>query len=141
MRYKFPEQYTASIEYINKYKEKNITIEVTAKHPKRSLKQNNYLYLLLGFFGLEFGYTIEEAKQLYKRLNKDIYFYEKNGEKFIKSTADLDTKDMTLSIDIFRTYSAGIGLYLPQPDEHAFLNHIHNEIEKNKQYLNNKFAD
>ena len=139
MRYKHPEQYQNSLDYVSKYKDKDVTIEIKVIHKSRTLRQNSYLHLLLGFFGLEFGYTIEEAKQLYKRLNKDIYFYEKNNEKFIRSTADLDTKEMTLSIDIFRTYSAGVGLYLPQPDDTAFLNYVHNKIEKNKEYLQNKF--
>jgi hypothetical protein len=36
--------------------------------PKRSLPQNSYLHLLLGYFGQHFGYTVEEAKEIYLSL-------------------------------------------------------------------------
>jgi len=105
------------------------------KKAKRSLNQNNYLHLILSYFGMETGYTLNESKQIYKDFNQDIYCYHKEPAKmkdvlltvnvFYRSSADLDTVEMTKSIEIFRNYSAKeAGIYLPAPDEERFLQEI-----------------
>jgi hypothetical protein len=121
-------------------------VELKKLHPKRSLNQNNYLHLILGWFAIENGYNLNEAKQIYKALNDDIYFYTQSHIKvnpefkqhvsfFCKSSAELTTKEMTDSIEKFRDWSAENGCYLPAPNEQNFLDHIQNEIEKHKEYL------
>lgn len=106
-------------------------IELTKK-VKRSLSQNNYLYLILSWFANETGYTTVEAKCIYKDLSPSIFYYSKNGRRFIRSTADLTTKEMTDSIEKFRNYSsAEAGIYLPAPNEEAFLDEILIELSKN----------
>ncbi len=103
------------------------------KKQKRSLRQNNYLYLLIGFFALETGYTKIESKTIYKEQSPEIYEYEKDGHKFIRSSANLTTTEMAITIDKFRNYSSSeAGLYLPEANEQAFLDEIEREIEKNK---------
>jgi hypothetical protein len=93
-------------------------IELSIKRFKRSNKQNKYIHVLFTLFGLEFGYTIDEAKTLIKR-ECSFMLYEKNGIKFIKSTAILTTEEMTKFIEWFRNYSQiTCGLYLPSPDEY-----------------------
>lgn len=124
-------------EKANKYflelMKKDCTFELREIKPKRSYKQNKYLHLILGLFGLELGYTIEEAKELYKRLNKEIYQYENNGVKFYKSSASLDTKEMTLTIDRFRNWASQKGgVYLPAPNEIEYLNEVELKILNNK---------
>ena len=43
-------------------------VELTKKHTQRSLAQNSYLHLLLGYFASEFGYTLEEVKfEIFKK--------------------------------------------------------------------------
>ena len=108
-----------------------VVIELRKK-AKRSLNQNSYLHLILGWFGMELGYTLSEVKQIYKEQNSLIYFYEKNGKMFIRSSADLDTGEMTMSIEKFRNYSSmEAGVYLPEPREKEFLQEI--EVEMSKQ--------
>jgi len=110
----------------------NVKIELKNKQ-KRSLNQNNYLYLLIGFFALETGYTTTEAKQIYKECTPQVYEYEKNSKKFIRSSADLTTKEMAITIDRFRAYSSSeAGIYLPEANEDKFLDEIENEIAKNR---------
>lgn len=99
---------------------------------KRSLLQNKYLHLIIGWFGNEFGYTLEEAKMIYKMLNKEIYFYEKDGFDFVRSSADISKEDMTRSIECFRKYSNEMGCYLPEPDEQEYLLAIKIELENSK---------
>jgi len=91
----------------------------------RSISQWGYLHLILTWFGMETGYTLEEAKLIYKRINKEIYTYTKNGDLFYRSSADLDSADLTKSIDVFRDYSAReANIYLPLPNEHNLLKEI-----------------
>ncbi len=53
-----------------------------------------------------------------------------------KSTADLDTKQMTLAVDRFRNYaSKEAGIYLPEADEREFLENIEIEVERYKEYI------
>lgn len=125
--------------------EKNIELKV--KHPKRSISQNSYLHLIFSWFGIETGYSVEEVKQeIFKKYVNPSLFYEGEVEeiKGIKierwrSTADLDTSQMTLAIDKFRNFaSQELGIYIPEPKDLALLQEIENEISKNNnQQFNN----
>jgi len=109
-------------------------INIVEVKPRRSYSQNRYLHLMLGFFAMETGYTIEEAKQIYKRLNGEIYRYKKGKEFFLKSSADLDTKEMAQSVDKFRDYCVQeAGFYIPEPNEKEKLQALEYEL-KNRGY-------
>lgn len=112
-------------------KAKRCLVEIKEIKPKRSLNQNSYLHLLLGAFGNHFGYTLEEAKLIYKELNKGIYEYEKKNRTFYRSSADLDKTEMTKSIDVFRQKSADAGFPLPTAENQDWLRQIGNDIERN----------
>lgn len=114
------------------------TFELTQKRKKRTYKQNRYLHLILGWFGLEVGYTMPESKMIYKKLNLDTYKYQKNEQEFLRSSAELNTKQMSITIERFRNYSNNeAGIYLPEANETAYLNHIEQELNKyqSKVYL------
>ena len=103
------------------------------KKVKRSLNQNSYLHVIIGFFALETGYTRVEAKQIYKECTPQVYEYKKDDKKFIRSSADLSTSEMSITINRFRDYSSSeAGVYLPSADEKEFLKECEREIEKNK---------
>jgi hypothetical protein len=114
--------------------------EIKPISPRRSLNQNAYLHLLLGAFGAHFGYTLDEAKLIYKRdLNPDIYVYNKElrgkTKQFIRSSADLTVEEMTKSIDRLREWSAKGGYDLPLATDQEWLMQLDNEIERAKKYL------
>ena len=105
--------------------------ELKEVRKKRSLSQNRYLHLILTWFGLHFGYSKEEAKDIFKRyVNKDYFYYEKKSRVFYKSTADLNSKEMTICIERFRNLSSSQGCYLPNANEQDMLDSIRNEIDK-----------
>ena len=112
-------------------------INLTEKRRKRTFRQNRYYYLLLGFFSMETGYSLEESKQLCKRESKEIFVYTKKDVKFVRSSADLNTKEMSIVIERFRNYAGSNGIYLPEANEVDFLNHIESNLEKyeNKIYI------
>jgi hypothetical protein len=103
--------------------------------PIRSNRQNRYLHSIIALYAIETGYTLEEMKTVLKR-ECGFMVYEKNGVKFLKSSAGMDTKEMTDWIDWIR-HSAGMNsIYLPSADEfHTDYDEIEKTIEKNKTYL------
>lgn len=130
-------------EYLNTLCGKQSIVEVKEKKRSRSLNQNSYLHVILSYFACEYGCTTEEAKlDFYKRTcNKEI-FVKKIVNKFgrevetVRSSADLDTGEMTTSIERFRNWaSATAGIYIPSPYEHEFLIHCQQVIEQNKEFV------
>ena len=130
-----------AIDYFKKLIEKDCCFELTEKKPKRSYSHNNYLHLILNWFSLETGYTLHYTKnELYKRhVNKEIFelvVKSKYGDIIdLKSSSALDSREMTLSIERFRNWSASSGIYLPEPNEIDYLNEIEYQANKQKQYL------
>jgi hypothetical protein len=129
---------------LEKLIENQSKFELTEKKPVRSVSQNAYLHLIIGWFAIEYGETIDYVKRMIfkKQVNADIFIYErenvKNGDKRneLKSSADLDSREMTTAIDRFRSYSnKEAGIYLPEAGEMDFLNEIKTQIENNKNYL------
>ena len=95
-------------EYVNKLFSERAVVEVKKKLPNRTLAQNSYLHLLLGYFGSEYGCSLDEAKiDFYKRTcNRDLFerkMVNKKGNEvtYLRSSAELTTGEMTLSIDRF----------------------------------------
>lgn len=131
-----PKEAEAAFAYLTELVGKDAIAEVIKVSPKRSLNQNNYLHLLLGLYAMETGHRLDEAKTIYKRdVNPDIYVYEKNGSKFLHSSADLDTAAMTKSIDHFREWAGERGIELPTATDQGWLRAIENDMERQRQYL------
>lgn len=143
--------YNLNNEYeVPKFKEKvgkliadGSTVELKKVHPKRTIKQNSYLHLLLGYFGSEYGLSIEEVKlDVFKRTcNADLFKRSHANKKglrveFLRSTAELTTAEMTIAIERFRNWSSAVaGIYLPAPDEQEFLLHCRQIIEENREFI------
>jgi hypothetical protein len=128
---------------LEKFHEKGYFIEQKRILPKRTNKQNAYLHLILGWFAIECGETLEFVKTEFfkKQCNPDMFIIDRLNPKTgeirpdLRSSRDLDTKELTTAIERFRNWSAALGIYLPAPNEDKFLKHIECEIEKHKIYL------
>lgn len=122
---------------------KGCIVELTEKKPKRTTQQNKYLHTLLGFFACETGNTLECVKQnYYKKLVNPAIFTRRINDKFLgemevlRSSTDLDTAEMTTSIDRFRNWSASVaGIYLPAANEHQMLIYAQQEIQRNQEFI------
>ena len=121
----------------------NSIVELTEKKPRRSDQQNKYLHVILGYFAVETGNTLEWVKQQYfkKLVNGGIFIKEQEDKylgkiKILRSSADLDSAEMTTAIDRFRNWaSAEAGVYLPSANEDELLSLMEVEIARYKQYL------
>ena len=110
---------------------------------QRSIQQNKFLHLLLGYLAMETGNTLDYVKEVfYKRAaNKELFLREKEDEilgkvEYLRSSADLSKEEMTLSIDRFRDWSSQTaGVYLPAANEQEFLASIEYELSKYKQWV------
>lgn len=117
-------------------------VELTEKKPQRSLQANKYLHVIIAYFALQVGETAEYVKKHYYKIlcNKDIYIREVDDKylgriKILRSSADLDSEEFSLTITRFRNWSAGEGIYLPSSEEHMFIQQMEVELSRNKQYL------
>ena len=118
-------------------------IELSEVKPQRSIKQNKYLHLLLGFFASEYGETIDYVKEQYFKLaaNRSIFVRERDDKlagrvSYLRSTRGLDKGEMQIAIERFRNWSSiNAGIYLPSADEHRLLELAEIEISRNKNFL------
>lgn len=130
-------------EYVNTLYKKKAVVEVKEKRNVRSLRQNAYLHVIISYFACEHGVSAKEAKlDYYKRMcNRDLFVVRKTNRhgrevETVRSSADLDTQEMTLSIERFRNWSAAVaGIYLPSPQDHDAIVFAMQEIERNKEFL------
>lgn len=122
--------------------EQRAVVDLTKKNPNRSLSQNAYLHVILGFFASELGYTLEEVKQgIFKQIcNKELFVrnIEVCGKpiEYLRSSKDLDSQEMTTAIERFRNWSSlEAGIYLPSADEKHFITHMQKELRRYKQWI------
>lgn len=117
--------------------------DLTEKKPQRSLSQNSYMHVILAYFACQYGETAEYVKREYfkKLVNPATFIREREDRflgriKYLRSSADLTTDEMTLCIDRFRNWSAeSAGIYLPIPDEGRLISLMEIEIERNKEFI------
>ena len=126
-----------------KLADSGVIVDLTEKKPRRSLPQNKYLHVILAYFGTQTGNNLEWVKQQYykKLVNPDLFIREKEDKylgriKVLRSSAELDTAEMSLSIDRFRNWAAQeAGVYIPAADESILIQQMEIEIERNKEFL------
>lgn len=95
------------------------TIEIRQVRAKRSNPQNAYLHMVLADMGQHLGYTLEEIKTLAKR-NCGLAYQHPNGGMFLRSTADLDTKEFCEFVErLQRWASESFDYYVPDPNEYV----------------------
>lgn len=123
-------------------REKKI-FDITEKKPKRTINQNSYLHVCIAYFASQYGERAEYVKeQYYKRhVNPQVFVRQREdrliGEvEYLRSTADLDTWELSLTLERFRTWAAKeAGIYIPAPNEERLIALCEMEIERNKEYL------
>ena len=123
---------------------KKCVVELTEKKPQRTIRQNSYLHAALGYFGLQFGYKIEEVKEWYfkETCNAELFVRSVTDRitgkerKVLWSSSDLSTDEMTLAINRFRNWASDVaGVYIPSPDEHRLVQQMEIETQYSKPYL------
>ena len=117
---------------------------MTEKKVKRTLQQNAYLHLILGYFASQVGEKLDVVKRRYYKIhcNRDLYVREEEDKllhqhiKFVRSSTELTKDEMQLSIERFRNWSSSeIGIYIPNSDEHEYILQIQADVERYKTFI------
>lgn len=137
-----PFQYEQFLTKANALAKKGVIVELTEKKPPRTQNQNKYLHVTIQYFASEIGETVEYVKDKYYKLlcNRDIFVREVEDKylgkvKILRSTSDLDTGEMSLSIERWRNWCASEGCYIPSADEHRLVQLMELEVSRNKQWI------
>ena len=117
-------------------------VELTEKSKNRTIRQNKYLHLILSYFATQTGNTTEWVKQKYFKIhvNPQIFIRTRNDNfvgtiKYLRSTSELDTAEMTTAIERFRNWSSSeAGIYLPSPEDNNMIIAMEIEVERAKNY-------
>lgn len=138
MRYdlKSADEFDEAIRFVNHSFSADKMIEIKVVRPTRSLKANAYYHLLLQICGSEWGYSLAEMKIIHKRdISPSVFIYWKNEKAFTKSSADLNSKELSDAIEQLKKYSAEQGLVLPEPTDEDAMRHWEKQIQTNERYL------
>lgn len=117
-------------------------VELTERKPMRTMQQNKYLHVILSYFAVLYGESMDYVKQyFFKRLcNPDLFITERDDRylgrvQVLRSTRDLTTDNCSLAIERFRDWSLKVaGIYLPSANEDRLLSLAEIEIDRNKRY-------
>ena len=132
--------YLAALDFINRAKDNNKEIELKYYHPKRTGKQNAYLYFCLQWFAHEYKCTVVEAKEVFLKRIAAPQIFEREVHvgndviKYYRSTADLDTVEMMSAIENFRAYADMNRVPIPDANDQETIRYCEREIEKTTQY-------
>ena len=124
--------------------ERGEVVELRSKK-QRSLNQNAYLHVILGYFAVQYGETPEYIKEEYfkKLVNPDTFIVARRLDKFTnrehivcKSTSELTVEEMSICIDRFRNWSSKeAGIYLPTSEEGILIRQCEVDIARAQRYL------
>lgn len=135
MKLRLPQQIEKFNFHVAQLQSYDGSIELRKIQRPRTLQQNKFLHVCISIYAIETGYTLDEAKTLLKR-ECGFMVYEKNNQKFLKKTSDMDTKELTDFIEWIRNYAGVHGFYIPSSDDYMRnWEEIEQTIEQNKQYL------
>ena len=129
------------LDFINKAKDKGFDIELKRFYKKRTNPQNAYLHFALSYFAHCYGCTLTESKEIYFKQYacRDIFRIEvedKNGNTayYYRSSADLNTVEMSDAINNFIAYAHCNGIEIPSPDDELGIRYCERQIEKTKVF-------
>ena len=132
-------------EYFMKLTESENKIELKKVYPAKGNQQLKYFHVIVKLYAIEAGERSEYTKQIIVKTHicpeifKTTYKNAKSGKirNDWRSTADLDSLELTKVIDKVRTRaSIDLGAYLPTSEE--FLSGsfaYYQEIERNNEFL------
>lgn len=124
--------------------QKGALVELSEKKQQRSQPQNAYIHLLLGEFAMQTGNTLEWVKEEYfkRHCNAELFLRRKIDKwtrrevEVLRSSRDLDTREMTTAIDRFKHWaSAECGIELPDAEDREWLGYIEREMQHQREWL------
>ena len=134
-----PRDYLAALDMIARAKEQHFEIEIKKWRPRRTQKQNGYYHFICAYFAHVYGCTIFEAENVYMKqfAARDIFeveYTDKEGRTatYFKSSADLNTAEMSSAIKNFLAYADMVQIPIPLPDDEIGIKTCEREMERSE---------
>ena len=132
-----PRQYMDALDFIEHAKQNNIQISLENKKQQRTTQQNKYYWLILRYFGLQYGCTKTEAEYYFKQIcNPDIFCRKKKDKEdriiyIVRSTSQLTKQEMISAINNFSVWCSQRQIELPRPEDKEMLRYAEQHVERN----------
>ena len=132
-----PRQYMDALDVIEHAKQNNIQISLENKKQQRTTQQNKYYWLILRYFGLQYGCTKTEAEYYFKQIcNPDIFCRKKKDKEdriiyIVRSTSQLTKQEMISAINNFSVWCSQRQIELPRPEDKEMLRYAEQQVERN----------
>ena len=132
-----PRQYMDALDFIEHAKQNNIQISLENKKQQRTTQQNKYYWLILRYFGLQYGCTKTEAEYYFKQICTPDIFCRKKKDKedriiyIVRSTSQLTKQEMISAINNFSVWCSQRQIELPRPEDKEMLRYAEQQVERN----------
>ena len=132
-----PRQYMDALDFIEHAKQNNIQISLENKKQQSTTQQNKYYWLILRYFGLQYGCTKTEAEYYFKQIcNPDIFCRKKKDKEdriiyIVRSTSQLTKQEMISAINNFSVWCSQRQIELPRPEDKEMLRYAEQQVERN----------
>ena len=136
-----PREYLAILDFLETAKRNDFEIVLDKYSPKRSGRQNNYLYFCLAYFAHCYGCTEIESKEIYLKQFAcpqifEVIHVDNKGRSatYYRSTADLSKEEMSQAIRNFRAYASINGIEIPEANDDISIRYCEQEMQRTKNY-------
>lgn len=134
-----PREYLKALDFINLAKDNDFEIELDKYSPKRSGRQNRFLYFCLAYFAHCYGCTEVESKEIYLKQFACPQIFERRlvdakgrSATWYRSTADLSKEEMSQAIRNFRAYASINGIEIPEATDDISIRFCEQEMQQTK---------
>lgn len=132
-----PRQYMDALDFIEYAKQNNIKISLDRKKESRTTQQNKYYWLILRYFGLQYGCSKTEAEYYFKQVcNADIFCRTRIDKEYrkiyiVRSTTELTKQEMISALNNFHVWCSQRQIELPRPEDKEMLRYAEQQVERN----------
>ena len=129
------------LDFINRAKTEGFDVDLKKYYRGRSNPQNRFLHMALGMFANKYGCSLAIAKEVFLKqyacphiFRVDLKDKDGNDITYYRSTADLNTVEMSNVIRNFIDWAGCQGVEIPEPDDDKSVRYCEREIEKTAAY-------
>ena len=132
-----PRDYLEILDFINRAKEEGFDVDLKKYYRGRSNPQNRFLHMALGIFANKYGCSLAIAKEVFLKqyacphiFRVDLKDKNDNNVTYYRSTADLNTVEMSNVIRNFIDWARLQDIDIPEPEDDKSVRYCEREIEK-----------
>lgn len=136
-----PSDYQDAIDFINQAREQDFDIDLKKYYRGRSNPQNRFLHMALGIFANKYGCSLAIAKEVFLKQYACPHIFrvdlkDKYGSDvtYYRSTADLNTVEMSNVIRNFIDWAGIQDIEIPEPTDDKSVRYCERIIEKTTMY-------